>query len=296
MAYTTRLSGYVKFLRGTPAAWAEISPKDPDTLYFIANPSDTKGRLYLGNKLISGGGSGEGSAVTIGDLQDVLIGANVPANAVLVYNETSQVWEPVSLATAIQNVVEVMTGATSEQDGLAGLVPQPVAGDNTLFLRGDGVWADPTTAVNQRIDNLLGSDTGSIRDIASGLITELVGNAPEDLNTLEELAAWARAHEDALDLTEMTANVSLLNDALFGTDPDATETNEDLAAMVQTEGVIRILTSLKDSIFGDGTTTFGFEGDIRDLNSRLETVETNISDIQEKLQWQDIEIVEDSGQ
>lgn len=288
MAYTTRLSGYVKFLRGTPTAWDQIDPKDPDTLYFIANPSDTKGKLYLGNKLISGGGSGEGSAVTIGDLEDVLIGANVPADAVLVYNETTQVWEPVALATAIQNVVGVMTGATSEQDGLAGLVPQPVAGDNTLFLRGDGVWADPTTTVNQRIDDLLGSDTGSIRDIASQLVTDLVGNAPEDLNTLEELAAWAREHEDALDLTEMTAKVTLLNDAMFGTDPDATETNADLAAMVQTDGVIRILTNLQDTIFGDGQTTSGLQGSVDALNTRMTTAETNITEIKDKLQWQDI--------
>jgi len=288
MAYTTRLSGYVKFLRGTPAAWGQIDPKDPDTLYFIANPSDTKGKLYLGNKLISGGGSGEGSAVTIGDLEDVLIGANVPADAVLVYNETAQVWEPVALATAIQDVVGVMTGATSEQDGLAGLVPQPVAGDDTLFLRGDGVWADPTTTVNQRIDNLLGSDTGSIRDIASQLVTDLVGNAPEDLNTLEELAAWAREHEDALDLTEMTAKVTLLNDAMFGTDPDATETNADLAAMVQQDGVIRILTNLQDTIFGDGQTTSGLQGSIDALNTRMTTAETNITEIKDKLQWQDI--------
>jgi len=288
MAYTTRLSGYVKFLRGTPAAWGQIDPKDPDTLYFIANPSDTKGKLYLGNKLISGGGSGEGSAVTIGDLEDVLIGANVPADAVLVYNETAQVWEPVALATAIQDVVGVMTGATSERDGLAGLVPQPEAGDDTLFLRGDGVWADPTTTVNQRIDDLLGSDTGSIRDIASQLVTDLVGNAPEDLNTLEELAAWAREHEDALDLTEMTAKVTLLNDAMFGTDPDATETNADLAAMVQQDGVIRILTNLQDTIFGDGQTTSGLQGSIDALNTRMTTAETNITEIKDKLQWQDI--------
>ena len=55
MAWTTELKGYVKFLRGTPAAYA-ASDKDADTLYFVSDgPSATKGKLYLGTKLISGG-------------------------------------------------------------------------------------------------------------------------------------------------------------------------------------------------------------------------------------------------
>ena len=36
----------------------------------------------------------------------------------------------------------VMTGATSSVAGASGLVPQPVAGDNAKFLRGDGTWAE----------------------------------------------------------------------------------------------------------------------------------------------------------
>lgn len=35
-----------------------------------------------------------------------------------------------------------MTGASSGTDGASGFVPQPHAGDNTKFLRGDGTWAD----------------------------------------------------------------------------------------------------------------------------------------------------------
>lgn len=36
-----------------------------------------------------------------------------------------------------------MIGAQSQSDGIAGLVPGPSAGENTLFLRGDGTWAAP---------------------------------------------------------------------------------------------------------------------------------------------------------
>lgn len=35
-----------------------------------------------------------------------------------------------------------MTGATANADGAAGLVPAPEAGENEMFLRGDGTWAD----------------------------------------------------------------------------------------------------------------------------------------------------------
>ena len=38
----------------------------------------------------------------------------------------------------------VMKGATSSQAGTSGLVPQPTAGKQTSFLRGDGTWVIPT--------------------------------------------------------------------------------------------------------------------------------------------------------
>lgn len=43
--------------------------------------------------------------------------------------------------TAIQSN-PVMTGATASAAGAKGLVPQPAAGDNVKFLRGDGTWSD----------------------------------------------------------------------------------------------------------------------------------------------------------
>jgi hypothetical protein len=40
----------------------------------------------------------------------------------------------------------VMIGATSGAAGSAGLVPAPSAGDDSKFLRGDGLWGNPTAA------------------------------------------------------------------------------------------------------------------------------------------------------
>jgi hypothetical protein len=39
---------------------------------------------------------------------------------------------------------EDFSGATSSADGEKGMVPQPEAGDNNKFLRGDCTWAIPT--------------------------------------------------------------------------------------------------------------------------------------------------------
>ena len=60
---------YVKFLRGTPAAYEKATKYD-DTLYFIAEPGDSNVTLYLGEKLVAGDDLSKGS---IDALKDVLI-------------------------------------------------------------------------------------------------------------------------------------------------------------------------------------------------------------------------------
>lgn len=48
---------------------------------------------------------------------------------------------PITSSDEIETVA-VMLGATGLTDGVAGLVPTPVAGDEGKFLRGDGLWED----------------------------------------------------------------------------------------------------------------------------------------------------------
>lgn len=311
MAFVTRPGNYVKFLRGTPAAWESIETKDADTLYFIAEENATRGTLYLGNKLIS---SGITNTYSLSDLEDVLIGANVPSDAVLVYNDTDDIWEPVSLETAIATVIGVMRGATAEDDGLSGLVPQPTAGQQGLFLRGDGTWANPTAQLAQQMENrfsdLYGQDQSgqSIRDIASSLISDLVGDAPDTLDTLEELAAWVQNHEEVLDITQAAIDIDNLSNSMFGTLENPSESVSDLVQMVQEDGVIRILSNLNTIILGNEQTT-GLQtrvnsltnqvsdntDAITDLNTamtaagtRMTTIETNLTAVADRLRWVDV--------
>jgi hypothetical protein len=49
MAYT-KTAGYVKFVRGTEAAFNALLIKNPDTLYFITDDNNSNlGSLYLGS-------------------------------------------------------------------------------------------------------------------------------------------------------------------------------------------------------------------------------------------------------
>lgn len=101
---------YVKFQRGTLAAYNNLRVKDPDTLYFIyADANNQYGSLYLGNKLISGG---EVSVVSssMSDLSDTQL-SNVQDGQILVYDSSTSKWKNFDLATAIEDA-GIETGAT----------------------------------------------------------------------------------------------------------------------------------------------------------------------------------------
>lgn len=77
---------YVRFQRGTQAAYDALTNKDENTLYFIYDPTNSGvGALYMGNRIISGGDIVLESA-TLADLKDVLV-ESVKENSFLVQNK-----------------------------------------------------------------------------------------------------------------------------------------------------------------------------------------------------------------
>lgn len=81
------MANYVKFQRGSEQAYAKLAVKNQDTLYFIYDGNDaTAGKLYLGERLISGIGQGT-SVTTLAQLQDVLIENTPSAGSFLVYTD-----------------------------------------------------------------------------------------------------------------------------------------------------------------------------------------------------------------
>lgn len=132
-------------MRGTPAAYAALPTKDIDTLYFIAEPTSNEGSLYLGSKLISGSGSGSSGSggdlselLNLNDLADVIVNSlDLTDASFLIYDNSQQAWVNCSKEALI------FAGSSSQSNGLAGLVPAPLAGEENKFLRGDGTWATP---------------------------------------------------------------------------------------------------------------------------------------------------------
>lgn len=185
------LPGYVRFLRGTKAAFDKIEIKDIDTLYFIYDSEDqTKGSLYLGNKLIGGGNGSTATVTDINDLANVLI-SNVQDKQILTYDASTKKWVN---KTPEEIQIEVMTGATADTVGTSGLVPAPAAGEQDKYLRGDGMWAAPLSdeqlTTLGKVDSLE-TRVGSIETKYDNLIKD----APAALDTLKEIADWITKDE-----------------------------------------------------------------------------------------------------
>lgn len=118
------MANYVKFLRGSPEAYAKLAQKDNDTLYFIYENDESNATLYLGSKLIAGieNGSDAGGVVSLADLDDVLISNNLINNSFLVYSHSDRSW----INKGIDELFFI--GAFEDKAGQGGFVPAPEAG------------------------------------------------------------------------------------------------------------------------------------------------------------------------
>lgn len=255
--YVEQLKGYVKFLRGTPAAWATITAPQPDTLYFISEINADTGKLYLGNKLISDG-SVSLSSYSLGDLSDILISEQISPNSILVYNTEKNQWEDKPLNTLLADIgIISMVGASQNNDGVAGLVPVPLAGQQNLFLRGDGNWANP-------VDSLFDTDEDknkTIREIAQEEVATLLGEGdPEKLDTLKDVINWIETHDTIIDVEDAETRLVTLETAVFG------QENQD---------------NPEQSIPGLVNT-------VATLVTNVSTIETKQEELDNRLRWMDL--------
>lgn len=293
MAFNSRLlqGQYVAFAKVTTATWKKMQSADKldNTLYFVVDGStDDVGQLYLGETLIADG-SGVSQA-QLSDLSDVQLKA-VSSGDILVYNLDSNIWENVNLPAKIQEQFKVFTGATADTDGSTGLVPQPLkAVDVNNYLRGDGTWADPTngvdlTTLKSQVSTLIGADANkSVREIATEVVATIVDGADEAYDTLKEIADWILEHPDIKDITQMQTDVSNLKTTVG----DATS------------GLVKQVNDLGTTVTGLTTTVNNHTVDIGTLQGQTATIlttieshNTRISSLEERLTWHQIEEIED---
>lgn len=178
---------YIRIRRGTPPAYKRLRYKDPNTLYFIAEKDATTGLLYMGDKLIAGGDYSEAvsAQIKLEDLADV-IQENVGDKDLLAYDSITNTWVNISLP----EIIFVMSGATDELDGEAGIVPQPKAGDQDKLLTGGGQWEfidieHPTSGNLEHLKEKLGQIDISINNLTQqvGSLDQL--NLTDRVQTLE---------------------------------------------------------------------------------------------------------------
>ena len=202
-----------------------------------------------------------------------------------------------------------MKGATSDGNGEGGLVPVPKAGDNTLYLRGDGTWANPTvgvvsdlealtTKVNTLDSNLtkvIGTDINkSMRSVASEVaateVAKIVDNAPEAFDTLKEIAAWIQGSDSsATDAADMLADITALNNAVFGTEEkdglvtEVATLKQGLTDLTGTvSGLNTKLIQLSDVV---GNETMGLVKKVNTIETTVGTHTTQINELSQKLMW-----------
>lgn len=303
MAISTQLmsNSYVKFVRTTLAKWDLLTNKDADTLYFVISDDNSKGSLYLGSALIANNLS---AGLSLSQLTDFVASGAFTNEDVVVYQGGR--WTNKQISSFMPGT---MKGATSDESGEGGLVPVPKAGDNTLYLRGDGTWANPTvgvvsdlealtTKVNTLDSNLtkvIGTDINkSMRSVASEVVTtevaKIVDGAPEAFDTLKEIAAWIQGSDSsATDAADMLADITALNNAVFGTaEKDGLVTEvatlkqglTDLTGTVS--GLNTKLIQLSDVV---GNETMGLVKKVNTIETTVGDHTTQINELSQKLMW-----------
>lgn len=299
-------TSYVAFVKATEALWnkMESSQRLDNVLYFVVDgPDDSIGKLYLGNTLIA-----DGNGITdvrVDNLLDVDIDA-INGGDVLMYNMSTSKWENVSLASQIGNLIKVFSPASAERNGTVGLVPAPQAGQQDLYLKGDGSWANPTEAVvlkvetlKTSVDKLIGTDKGvSVRVIAtdvaskeaSAAVAKLVANAPESFDTLKEIADWIQEHPSTETFTALSNKVTSLNDLVNG------NTEKGITGLVsQVSTLNSTVSTLNEDVTALKGKALTFTTDISSLKSGLATVNTTlknhsdrIDSIESRLVWHEL--------
>ena len=116
MAEINTTAKYVKFIRGSKAAFEKLTSKKPDTLYFIYGEDESVGSLYLGDRLIANGGATSQDVVnTLAGLLDVKVENVNGALEISVYIIVNKEVNVKTIAQEVQeNVkdkIQTMTGS-----------------------------------------------------------------------------------------------------------------------------------------------------------------------------------------
>lgn len=183
---------YVKYTRCSQDFYDTLEKKDKDTLYFVYTDINASfGKLYLGNKLIST--SKKDEEFSLADVDDVFLKKPFKDGQFFIYDEVEQKWTNQTIADAFE--IEPMVGATEDTDGLSGLVPVPLAGENNKFLRGDGTWVSVDTQlpiINSAAITSLNGTIGTFTPVPSKYlnISSAISYLDTNFEDLDDRTKW----------------------------------------------------------------------------------------------------------
>ena len=245
----------VKFLKGTASSYAGLASKDVNTFYYIDGKD-----LYLGNVKLSNGS----------DLANAV--ANIAANA----EEIANIKTALGNLTQVKfdTLVERMNTAesdintlksdveglktTTEDHGTRLASAESTVSGHTASIQGltsdlaalteaaatkEALKAtDDIAKANQAaIATLNGSGEGSVSAQVAAGIAEVVNNAPEDFDTLKEVADWIAS--DTTNAAQMQADVAKLK----------TDVADHETRLTTAEGEIDTLQSEMDAVEAKAT-------------------------------------------
>ena len=295
-------NNYVKFVRTSLSLWNALLNKDSDTLYFVLDENSTTGSLYLGNTLIA---AGLDEGLSVEELNNVVVAGDILKDQILVANGAGA-WQNRDINDFMPTT---MNGASETEDGTGGLVPAPLAGENDLYLRGDGLWANPTeelsitvgslsnklNEVEQSLNTVIGGDLDTTmravaKDEAAKAMASVVDGAPEAFNTLKEIAAWISGEdgEVATDAETLISDVATLKELVSAENTGLVtrvSTLETDVGNLQTE-----VSGLAQVVGGE---SFGL---VKQVNDNADAIAANaeaIAEVDSRLKWN--ELVDDSA-
>ena len=190
---------YIKFQRGSLAAYQALTSYDDNTLYFVTpeNGEGAVGRLYLGDKLISGGDVVLQFA-NLNDLADVIVdGAG--SGDFLVRNEAGK-WIPKTAADVAAEVLETLKlhkTLSYDAEGALGIAGFDSAENGAQLMKdstGALVWVKPDTHTVEGLQTTVTELKGSV-DTLDGEVDAVV----EDVAALEERAEVVEQNLAALE-------------------------------------------------------------------------------------------------
>lgn len=282
MAQLNNVPNYVKFMRGTKAAYEALKAAGQvsnDILYFIYETEDSsKGELYLGSKLIGGSDADLSIPSGLGDLSDVALNS-LEERQVLVFNGTQ--WVNTSLEDALLLDTDNITLDASGKLTLVGFEAATAGQIATKGSDGKLTWVAP-------------GDLEVLQNISQS-ITNLENNKANktDVYTKEEVNAQIAASNHLQ--YKIVDSVSDIDPTVTGADlfiylvptGDTTEGNLYYEYMViekKVEQVGKWSVDLSDYVTNDAlntkladyvlTTTF--QTTVGNLNDEIAGIKTNV--------------------